>query len=531
MAGKVLTEKFKSQNAIDFYNNLDTDNDYIMASCATAVPSDIVNSVAAKNEFMRRVIFGNKITTADARFLFRKIEWVSGKVYAQYDDIVDLTDRDYYVSILVGQVDEANYRIYKCINNNANSASVVSPSTVSFDPTDDGYFGTGDGYIWKYMFDVTPAEYTKYQTQAELPYKTPVNPTTGNDGIYNIIIEETSEIALTLFSEHNVGTCQILSTVQEASGLWASRVQASTTVLVKSEENSYAGMYLEVQGTVYNIIGSSKPANITGNVFIVRTIEKPPEEICYVKPKILVTNSNSGGTTCLASGILDEFGRLVRVHFNRHGSGYNYAKAKLILPPSLKDFDGIVNLRPIVSPSGGHGVDPIIELKMSKVGIVTNIVSLPTTETPDSNTYTQVGLVRNPGFTEPLLNPLTFDNRKTFIVVGDVTNTVEPNKYIEQTTSDETATAYIHDVEYDSDLNITIVKVVDFVGAAQTQISVGVAFVKSSLDSSDSISFEINTIEQGSYQNMSGDLLHFVNFDPITRTPDNVEKIKLIFDF
>lgn len=531
MTGKVLTEKFKSQNAIDFYNKLNTDNDYIMASCVSAIQGDIVNSVAARNEFMRRVIFGNKITTDDARFLFKKIEWVSGKVYAQYDDTIDLTDRSYYVTVLVGEIDEANYRVYKCINNNANTPSTVSPSTVSFDPSDDGYFGTGDGYIWKYMFDVSPAEYTKYQTQAELPYKIPQTPTTGNDGIYNVVIEETSEIALTLFSEHNVGRCQILSTTQEASGLWASRVQAQSTVQVKAEENAYVGMYLEVQGNVYNILGSSKPANVTGNIFIIRTVEKPPEEICFVKPKILITNSNNGGTTCLASGILDQFGRLVRVHFNTHGSGYTYAKAKLVLPPSLKDFDNIVQLRPIVSPAGGHGADPIIELKMSKIGIVTNFVALTSNATPDVNTYTQVGLVKNPLFNTDTNQPLTFDNRKTLVVAGDVTNNVIANKYIVQTINDETVTAYVHEVNYDSDLNITEIKIVDYVGSSQTQVSVGTALVKTTETSNDGVSFQINSIDQGDYQDMTGDLLHFVNFDPITRTPDNVEKIKLIFDF
>src|SRR6056300_80477 len=161
MTGKVLTEKFKSQNAIDFWNLLNETRFYMVASCVDNPNGDVVNCVADKNEFLRRIMFGNKITRDDARFLFRKIPWESGKVFTQYDDQVDLTDKDYYVSILTGEVNAAEYRIYKCILNNNGEPSTVSPSTVSFGDDDDGYFATSDGYAWKYMFSVLPSEYTK----------------------------------------------------------------------------------------------------------------------------------------------------------------------------------------------------------------------------------------------------------------------------------------------------------------------------------------------------------------------------------
>mgnify|MGYP001091606689 CR=1 FL=1 len=530
MTSKVLTEKFKSQNALDFYNNLNVETYHVMASCVTDISGDVVNSVAAKNEFLRRVIFGNSITKDDARFLFRKISWVDGKIYTEYDDVVDLTNKDYYVTILIGDIDEASYRVYKCINNNAGSASTVSPSTVSFGEMDDGYFGTSDGYIWKYMFDITPSEYTKYQTVSALPYR-PLSSYNANDGIYNMKISESSDLALTLFSEHNLGACQILSTSQDADGNFANRVQVINQLInIKTEENAYVGMTLEVNGELYDIIGSSKPSNLTGNILIIKTNEAPPIQKCFVKPKITITNSNNGGIKCQASGILDEFGRLVRVHFNEHGSGYTYANAKLELPRALSQFRDIVSLRPIVSPAGGHGADPVIELKMSSIGIVTNIVADSNTNTPGTNTYTQVGLVKNASFTTDESTPLFFDNRNKLIVLGDVTNSIEPNKYIVQE-NDETVYGYIHEVNYDADLNITDVWIVDYVGPAQTQLTSGIAQIKNAPNATDGISFEINNIEQGGYVDKTGDLLHFVSFDPITRTTENVEKIKFVFDF
>ena len=534
MTGKVLTEKYKSQNAINFYENLNDDTYYVAASCINNPNGDVVNSVAAKNEFARRVIFGNKITRDDARFLFKKIPWENAKIYTQYDDVVDLTNRDYYVSILTGEVDEANYRIYKCINNNAGSPSVVSPSVVSFDElTDDGYFTTQDGYTWKYMFSVTPTEYTKYQTSNELPYREPTTPYTANDGIYNIMIEESSELALTLFAQHNLGECTILSSEQESGGLYSSRILVPTGTFVKAESNSYVGMYLEIDGAVYDIVGSSKPSNQTNNIVIIKTSINPniqAQTKCFVKPKIIVSNSDTGGNTCIASGILDAFGRLVRVHFNSHGSGYTQATATLVLPPSLQEFTNLIKLRAIVSPENGHGASPIIELKMSKVGIVTSYVSTSTTNTPETNTYTQIGLIKDPVFNGDNPTPLTFDNRKVLICAGDITNTVETNKYVIQD-KDEIVSAYIHNVEYDSDLNLTYISVVDYKGPAAQDITTGSALVNDTISTTNGVSFTINSIEDGAYVDSSGSLLHFVSFDPITRNVDNVEKIKLIFDF
>ena len=533
MTGKVLTEKFKSQNAIDFWNSLNLERYYLVASCVDGPNGDVVNSVADKNEFKRRVMFGNKITRDDARFLFRKIAWESGKVYTQYDDQVDLTNTDYYVSILTGEVDAAEYRIYKCILNNGGEASSVSPSTVSFGEDDDGYFATSDGYVWKFMFSVLPSEYTKYQTVNQLPYRPSAPTTTPNDGIYGMEIIENTDVALSLFSQFNLGQCQLINVFQEADGTYAARIQVPNTSFIRTEANAYVGMYLEVNGTVYDIVGSSKPTNTTDNVLILKTdtpINISTQTKCFVKPKIQITESNTGGTRAVCSGVVDAFGRLAGVFFNSHGSGYTYAKAKLILPSSLQRYNDAVTLRPIISPDGGHGADPIIELKMSTIGIVSNFASTGSDSIPATNTYTQVGLLKEPLFTDVDQEPLTFDNRQVFLVTGDITESINQNDYLIQEI-DEELQGRVHEIVYDEDLNLTSVFVTDYNGATSNDYVPGTVFAKETLDSDTSVSFTINTIEEGDYVDSSGALLHYVSFDPITRTPDNVEKIKFIFDF
>ena len=534
MTGKVLTEKFKSQNAIDFWNSLNNQRYYMVASCVDNPNGDVVNCIADKNEFLRRVMFGNKITRDDARFLFRKIPWESGIVYTQYDDQVDLTDKDYYVTILTGEVDEAEYRVYKCILNNGGNPSSVSPSTVSFGDTDDGYFATTDGYVWKYMFSVLPSEYTKYQTNAQLPYRPSTDHPPANDGIYGMEIIENSEVALSLFSQFNLGQCQIINVFQEQDGTYAARVQVPNTQFIRTEANAYVGMYLEVNGTVYDITGSSKPTNTTDNVLILRTdtpINILSQTKCFIKPKVVITESNTGGIQAICSGVLDAFGRLAGVFFNAHGSGYTYAKAKLVLPSSLQKFDGAVTLRPIISPDGGHGADPIIELKMSTIGVVSNFASTGETEIPNTNTYTQVGLLKEPEFTEvDNQDPLYFDNREVFVVAGDITTSVKQNDYLYQDIDPELQ-GRVHQIEYDEDLNLTYVYVTDYNGATFNDYVIGTVFAKETPESETSVSFTINTIEDGAYVDSTGTLLHYVSFDPITRTANNVEKIKFIFDF
>ena len=84
--------------------------------------------------------------------------------------------------------------------------------------------------------------------------------------------------------------------------------------------------------------------------------------------------------------------------------------------PEIITVPGLTALRAVVSPTGGHGFNPISEMAMSRLAILTDFNGESTT-VPDSNYYTKVGLIKNPTFINSS-TPTSFDNRASLTFVG-----------------------------------------------------------------------------------------------------------------
>lgn len=109
---------------------------------------DIPN-VSDMNDFevIKNCMTLKRVSNSNFRLAIKRYNWESGAYYSQYDDQKDPLaidgptsyDNPFYVL-----TDENN--IYKCINNNNNSASTSKP-------TDIGtlMFTLADGYVWKYI--------------------------------------------------------------------------------------------------------------------------------------------------------------------------------------------------------------------------------------------------------------------------------------------------------------------------------------------------------------------------------------------
>jgi hypothetical protein len=147
------------------------------------------------------------------------------------------------------------------------------------------------------------------------------------------------------------------------------------------------------------------------------------------------------------------------------------------------------------------------------------------------------GLGLSNAILEPL--PVTFDNRVKITL--NVRNTsVNIGDILTQLVDDQTVTGVVHEVKYPTATK-TEYYVINSDGNYNKQFQSPTAqnpvaniVAKASIDSAFSstiTSTTINNIEQKKYSTYSGDLLHFVDFEPITRQEDTKEKVKLIFDF
>ena len=600
---------------------------YIMASKALPSGQDesgsIKNTQNNKRDFQRKVIFGSKVGDSTARYMFYENNWQTGTVYDAYDDTEPFEGSNQIVTVLNS---DSDYLVFKCIENNNGGPSTINPqTTLSQFTANYQSVETGDKYIWHYMFTVPSSDANIYKTTDSLPL--PIV----SDGVYGdaqvisnaketisqVIIEDTP---VNLFNQYLFGTATSVANSSDVESISQTSAGSGVTNLkvkpkdltgrsLYNDSDSYKYMYFRsadgsTSGKLYDVIGSTTNTADNTITLLLETTDAISGSGQLV-PKIEISSPDYNGVRAKAYGVIDQFGTLKRVAFETRGSVYKFASAKLITPKSLSST-GTTNLRAVVSTKGGHGSNPINELGMSRLSIVTNF-SGDSDDVPDSNTYTQMGLVKNPQFTNGTI-PESFDNRVVISKAGDHTAVAIPDYYIEQyidfvnatdltigesyvisdlgnmTTSDwnaistteltdataiagtsfvassgvsslsstktgvatvavdtlsrdkkqEIITAKIHESSFDLLTGITKIYLVDYYGDFRSRFHKGNIRIKITATAENATAISINNfsdIVYGAYTPYTGDLLHFIDFAPITRSSTTREKVKFTFDF
>lgn len=564
-AGVTLTnaQKTEIQDIVEgqLATNLPVASYYIMGSSIDKT-NTILNTQVEKRDFQRRVIFGNKVTEDNIRYMFHKNAWLTGTIYDDFDDTQDILTTN---SIVTVSNSEGDYEVFKCLENNNGSASTSTPSFTGVDPNSYEQIFSGDGYVWKYLFTVAAGDDTVFGTNDSLPLPYPSYGNTSvisaaKEDISQIIIEDTQ---INLFQQYRFGpatnttdssTVSFQSIIQSATSPNVADIRVRATpksgFSLYTGNDAYKNMYLLQTNnngamTVYDVLSSSTPSSpdLDIDLKINTTDGNSPNlfknDTFQIVPKISVTRSTSTGTPCVAYGIIDQFGTLQRVAFKNKGSEYKFATATLALPTAVATNytpAQAATLRCVVSPTGGHGSDMISELGMSRLAVITNF-SGEDVAIPDANTYTKVGLIKNPSFTDSTF-PTQFDNRTSIVISGDHTATAIAGHYVQQTvaldtTNNETITARIHESVFSG--GNTTIHLVDYYGDFKNTFQTGIILVKANLSTTTASTLTINNastdVTYGKYSPYSGQVLHFVDFDAIQRQVTRKEKIKFIFDF
>ena len=564
-AGVTLTtdQKNEIQDIVEgqLATNIPVASYYIVGSSIDKANA-ILNTQVEKRDFQRRVIFGNKVSEDNIRYMFYKNAWLTGTIYDDFDDTQDISTLNNIVTV---SNSEGDYEVFKCLENNNGSASTSTPSFTGVDPNSYEQIFSGDGYVWKYLFTVSAGDDIVFGTNDSLPLPYPSYGNTdvitaAKEDISQIIIENTQ---INLFQQYRFGpsnnatdssTVSFQSIVQSATSANVADIRVRATpkagFSLYTGNDSYKNMYLlqtDSSGamTVYDILSSSTPnsPDLDIDLKINTTDGNSPNlfknDIFQIVPKINVTRSTPSGTPCVAYGIIDQFGTLKRVAFKSKGSEYKFATATLALPTAVATNytpAQAATLRCVISPTGGHGSDMISELAMSRLAVITNF-SGEDVAIPDANSYTKVGLIKNPSFTDSTL-PTQFDNRTTIVISGDHTATALAGYYVQQTvaldtTNNEVITARIHESVFSG--GNTTIHLVDYYGDFKNTFQTGIISVKANLSTTTASTLTINNastdVTYGKYSPYTGQVLHFVDFDPIQRQATRKEKIKFIFDF
>lgn len=184
----IVTDQFRILNASNFVGSVEsTSNSYYVTvglpnptavgfgrsdNWNTSTPSPIDN-FSYNSHFGDLMLYGRKISAANIRRIIRRIDWTSGAKYEIYRDDYSilnpspitnssrLYDSNYYVM-------NSEYRVYICLENGSSGSNPTGnvsqdePTFTDLEPSRAG--DSGDGYIWKYLFTVSPSDILKFDS-------------------------------------------------------------------------------------------------------------------------------------------------------------------------------------------------------------------------------------------------------------------------------------------------------------------------------------------------------------------------------
>jgi hypothetical protein len=189
----IITDQLRVQTAKNFIERAtSSDNSYYMFVGLTN-PTDYVpnwdtsppapkDNLNEENDYWDTTIALKKITPDNIRHAIRKYQWQSGTIYDMYRHDISRTNlsqpsRATSIYRAPFYVVNRDYRVYICLQNGSfpetpnGSPSLDEPTFTDLEPREAGT--SGDGYIWKYLYTIKPADIVKFDSIDFIP--TPEN--------------------------------------------------------------------------------------------------------------------------------------------------------------------------------------------------------------------------------------------------------------------------------------------------------------------------------------------------------------------
>lgn len=335
------------------------------------------------------MVFGKRVSTNNVVVVAPRYNWTPNTVYTPYRSNLNLTNEPYYVCVNTG----SSFSIFKCLDNNGNVASVIEPDPSQTAPNDE-YYQTSDGYVWKYMYSVDATTFNKFATDTYMPViaNTAVVANAVSGAVDVITIDYQGSHYNTYLSNNfistdlRVGGSSTLYAVANNAVPYPSFYTGSFLYLVSGTGNGQGRRIVD-----YYIIGSEKLVQLESAFTIPPDITTQYE----ITPDIIITGDGDGA---LARALVNAntANSVYGVEIISRGSGYSYAYAQV-----TGNTGGIQNnavLSIILGPKGGHGSDPEYELNGTALCISVSFANNETGTIPVANDYRKVGLLKDPLF-------------------------------------------------------------------------------------------------------------------------------------
>ena len=197
----IITDQFRILNAETFINSfvgVGTTANYYYSFIGHPSPQVLYNQVAdygtsdwntripepkdsfkEENLYHDSMLFLKKITSDDVRRVIPRYNWQSGSTYEMYKnnyDIYNATSQLNAKTLYEGKyiVVNSEYKVYLCISNGTDPENINGKKSLA-EPNFDGIYpatatvNAQDGYLWKYLFTISPADVVKFVTDDYIP--------------------------------------------------------------------------------------------------------------------------------------------------------------------------------------------------------------------------------------------------------------------------------------------------------------------------------------------------------------------------
>ena len=544
----LLTKAGRVELARSFHRDIQNNFDYYHFALSKTTewddeesPDTPLDSEKYLKDFKNNIMFTQTVSSADICHLVRRIDWdpsEEGTTYDPYDDdysadspapsgATSLADANFYVI-----TDEL--KVYKCIDNNSNAKSTVKPTSTSTN-----IFILADGYTWKFLFQVSAADETKFLDAEHIPVrKLTGNPKFDVNGKIDSIEVTNGGSG---YDPLNPPTVNILGDGRVKDNNGNPIPLASATAVVTGDE--VTSIVVDEPGSGYsfaNIVfsgedgGSGATASVTLGIVdpnpsaqtdvegaaipgtIDRIIVKDVGQD-YTDGDVTVTITGDGSGAEATVTISAGTGAITAVNITDVGTGYTYANI------TFSQASGIgtgATARAVLSPIDGHGNNPVKELFGATVGIVTSLADNANEDLILNNDFRQLGLVKN--FYNYAKTVIWTQNSASALFIIDVDSVASYEEDDIITTDDGGEFRVIQSTD-------------DSSGTFQVHLQAITPLITASSTLSNTTQgisgLSINSVTEPEISTSTGDVVYIENRPAISRSPDQVETIKALVNF
>lgn len=352
----------------------------------------------------QNMIMGKRVTPSDIKLGIRNIPYVSNTKYDMYDDQDQyLSIKNYYVVVNASSY----YHVYKCLDNNGNTYSTITPDISHISGANTELYETSDGYRWKYLFSISSSTKTKFATDDYFPIVANTSVTNSAvDGSINLIKVIDGGKRYDNYLEGTFNTSHIKingnSVLYEISN---SSINTTNTFysncLIYLSSGTGVGQYRKIVDYFTNSNGNY----IVVNSEFTTVPTNGTEWEIYPHVKIV----GSGQTiNAVARAIVNSSSSnsIHKIEILDPGKNYNYHESSIEVSSVVSTSENFkqANVRSIYSPPGGHGSSIENELYCKNMIISVEFANSESNTILTTNKFNQVGIIKDPLFNNVQLN-------------------------------------------------------------------------------------------------------------------------------